>query len=101
MRSLRHLAMLPLAMLATCDHDGPVGSTLGGECRLVRTPKYAVMGKTPYDQGWINITTEAIVVGCAQPRPVARPASLDAPKAVAASKAKAKPKGWWRQHLGV
>jgi hypothetical protein len=51
----------------------------GGECHLVSSPTYVVLGKTRYDQGWIDRTSEAIIVGCKQPRPKARPASLDAP----------------------
>lgn len=55
---------------------------VGGECRIARTPDYAVLGRTSYDQRWIDVTTEGLVAGCDQPRPKARPASLDArPKA--------------------
>lgn len=56
-----------------------IGSVGGGECRLTHTPEFAVRGKAPYDQRWINKTTEALVDGCRQPRPKARPASFDAP----------------------
>lgn len=64
--------------LAGCA-SGSVGSIQGGECKIVKVPPYVVLGKTGYDQRWINVTTESIVVGCRQPRPQARPASLDAP----------------------
>lgn len=63
-------------LLGGCFQTATVGS-VGGECRLVSTPQYAVLGKTSYDQRWINRTTESLVAGCRQPRPGARPPSLD------------------------
>lgn len=96
------LALLPL--LGGCVTTGSIGSILGGECQLMHTPDFAVRGKTTYDQVWINKTTEAMVKGCKQPRPKARPASLDAkptPAQVAAVVPKAKPKGRLRRWLGV
>lgn len=65
--------------LAGCA-TAPIGSVGGGECKIVHTPQYRVLGKTSYDQAWVDHTTEAIVVGCKQSRPKARPASLDAPQ---------------------
>lgn len=67
-------------------------SVAGGECHLVTAPTYAVLGRTGYDQNWIDDTTERVVAGCHQPRPQARPASLDAaPKAIAKAKPKPAP----------
>jgi hypothetical protein len=83
------LAMLPVLAVGMCQHDS-IGSILGGECKLSHTPEFAVLGKTGYDQIWINRTTESLVTGCNQPRPKARPASLDKPMAVKAPPAKSK-----------
>ncbi len=58
----------------------PKGSVAGSDCTIAHTPEYAVKGKTQYDQNWVDRTTERLVAGCNQPRPKARPASLDAPK---------------------
>jgi hypothetical protein len=80
--------------------DGKIGTVIGGECRLFHTPEYEVRGRTAYDQKWINVTTEAGVDGCGQPRPKARPASLDAPRVKAAPTATAAPKPkkkWWKK----
>lgn len=70
-------------VLAGCQTQTPIGSVVGGECRIVKAPQFAVRGKTAYDQGWVNRTTEAIVVGCRQRRPQARPPELDRPAVVA------------------
>lgn len=96
------LAMLPVLAVGMCQH-ADVGSILGGECKLVHSPQYAVLGRTSYDQIWINQTTEAVVTGCNQDRPKVRPASLDAPKkaAVTAAAPKVKPKGRLRRWFGV
>lgn len=64
--------------LAGCASTGTIGSIAGGECKLTRTSQYAVLGKTKYDQAWVNRTTEALVRGCRQPRPGERPPELDA-----------------------
>lgn len=101
MRYRNLFGMVPVCMVAACATTD-IGSIVGGECRLVKSPQYQVIGRTNYDQVWINETTEAIISGCGQPRPMVRPASLDAPrpKGVAAAP-KAKPKGRIRTFLGV
>lgn len=86
--------LIPAALLLTACASAPVGSVAGGDCKIAHTPNYAVRGKTDYDQEWIDDTTESLVRGCKQPRPKARPASLDAPKGAPAP-AKPKPKHWW------
>jgi hypothetical protein len=65
-------------LLSGCAGSRPA-SIAGGECRIAHTPQYAVKGATPYDQNWVDDTTESLVAGCKQPRPLARPASLDVP----------------------
>jgi hypothetical protein len=87
--------------LAGCNTFGETGNappaSVAGACDFLDSPEYAVLGKTPYDQRWINRTEESIVTGCRKPRPKARPASFDAP-AVAPSVVK-KQKRRWRDRL--
>lgn len=87
---LAPMLVLALLFLTSCaSQQQSIGSIMSGECRLVNTPSYAVRGRTNYDQAWVNKTTEALVDGCNQSRPKARPASFDAPapkKAVTATK---------------
>lgn len=65
-------------MLAACGTSLPA-SVLGGECKIFERPEYAVKGKRPYDQNWIDSQVEGGVGGCNWPRPSPRPASLDVP----------------------
>lgn len=75
------------------------GSVAGGDCKIGHTPKYAVKGATSYDQEWIDDEIESLVRGCRQPRPLARPASLDAPPKPTPGPAKPTPtkKHWWQR----
>lgn len=75
------IIILTALLLAGCAAGTTIGTIAGGECALVHTPKYAVLGKTAYDRNWIVTTEESLVRGCNQPRPLARPATLDKPKA--------------------
>lgn len=79
MRLLQLVLVVTIVLLVTACSTSPIGSVTGSECKIVRAPEYAVKGKTAYDQNWIDDTTVGIVAGCNQPRPKARPASLDAP----------------------
>ncbi len=73
----KHLTVVALAlMLAACGTSRPASVT-EGECKLVSAPEYAVLGKTKYDQEWIDDTTERLVGGCLQARPKARPEEWD------------------------
>jgi hypothetical protein len=70
-------------LLAGCAHnDGFATLTgvngTGGACSAFEAPKYAIAGKTAYDQKWADKTTEAGVAGCKWKRPQPRPALLDA-----------------------
>ncbi len=101
---MKRLLLVPLLALplAGCQGDKPVAS-IGGECKLAHTPSYAVKGRTTFDQGWIDDTTEALVRGCKQPRPQTRPAELDKEAPKTPGTAKAAPPApatlrWW-QHL--
>lgn len=99
----RLIASIGCLLLASCAGTAP-GSIAGGTCQIVHTPEYSVRGRTAYDQRWVAVTTEALVDGCGQPRPKARPASFDAPKPRAvkqvAPKAKPEPppkRRWWQR----
>lgn len=50
---------------------------LGGVCDAFPAPQYQVLGRTAYDQDWIDKSVEAGVAGCGYARPEARPAALD------------------------
>src|SRR5262245_54552386 len=76
------LSVFVIAWLVTACGTLPVGS-VGGECQVVHTPKYVVLGKTQYDQNWIDETTERLVGACNHPRPEARPEGFDAKPAKA------------------
>lgn len=89
-----------MLLLAGCATP-TIGSVTGGECKLpgLHTPIYAVKGKTTYDQEWIDDATEALVRGCKQVRPKARPVSLDAPKGTPSATVIMPPKKkhWWQR----
>lgn len=91
------ILVLTVLLLTGCASTPPRGSVVGGECKLFHTPTYAVKGKTEYDQEYVDDVTEALVRGCKQPRPKARPASLDAPKAAIPAAAPPKKKHWWEK----
>lgn len=93
---MKIIYLLPILFLGGCQTT-TIGSVVGGECRLVRTPTYAVKGRTTYDQGWVDDTTEALVRGCKQARPKARPASLDAQVPKAAKKVAPAKVHWWQR----
>lgn len=86
-----------LALAGCATQRVTVATVEGGACKVAHTPNYVVLGKTNYDQGWVNRTTEGLVVGCGQPRPLARPASFDAKPAKAQPVAAPPPKKkrWW------
>ena len=64
--------------LAGCAGIKPPASVAKGECRVFEPPPYEVLGKTPYDQDYIDGNVEAGVGGCGWKRPAARPPGLDA-----------------------
>lgn len=102
--SLLIVLIITLDMLAGCAAP-PEGSVAGGECKIVHTPSYAVRGKTNYDQEWIDDTSEALVRGCKQARPKARPVSIDNPPRLQIKMTspttgvtvKPKKKHWWQR----
>jgi hypothetical protein len=102
------LVVLALVGVAVggCATKPTVGSVAGGDCKLVHTPQYAIKGATDYDQEWSDDVTEALVRGCKQSRPKARPAALDAPPPVvtpavppAAPAGPPKKLHWWQKLL--
>jgi hypothetical protein len=48
-------------------------------CEIFPAPKYAVLGKTPYDQDEIDAYVAIGSEVCGKPRPLPRPPELDAP----------------------
>lgn len=84
------------ATLAACGTQ-PKVSVAGGEAHALRAPPYQVKGATPYDQDWIDETTEAGVAGLGWQRPAPRPPELDRPRVAPkpqAVPAPAKKKRW-------
>ncbi len=74
---MRALIILAVAsLLGGCASKGPA-SIAGGECKIFERPEYAVRGKKPYDQDWIDSQVEGGVGGCGWKRRAARPASID------------------------
>jgi len=107
MRKILGVALAAALLAACASQAGSIVGTIDST-KTISTPKYAVKGRTPYDQKWINVTTEALVDGFGQPRPKPRPASLDKPRPKAAPAAiksapspkpdAAKPKRkWWQK----
>lgn len=93
--SRRAIAISLLALpLAACN-EAP--ATVAALCKVVSSPEFAVRGATAYDQRWVDRTTEALVAGCKQARPKARPPSMDAqPKVVEKKPPPKKPTMWQR-----
>lgn len=56
---------------------GPT-SVKGSECKVFERPQYVILGKTSYDQDWVDRQIEGGVGACKWARPAKRPASLDA-----------------------
>lgn len=78
---IRIAATLAIASLvAACQHTQQ-GSIAGGESKVFERPPYAVKGKRPYDQSWIDNQIEGGVAAFGWDRPAPRPASIDTPTA--------------------
>jgi hypothetical protein len=76
---LKVLAMLTLtALIVTgCAGSNLPASVSGGECRVFVAAAHEMIGKTRYDQEWIDQTIESGVAACGWPRPKARPKNWD------------------------
>lgn len=80
---------------------GANGNGNAGACAAFDRPDFRVLGRTGYDQQWIDKQTEAGVAGCGWARPSERPPEWDKPlagpvKADAPSAAAKKPGVWSR-----
>lgn len=80
---------------------GAAGDGTAGACAAFDRPEFRVLGKTAYDQQWIDKQTEAGVAGCGWARPSERPLEWDKPlsgpvKATAPALAGKKPGVWSR-----
>src|SRR6185312_2156380 len=86
-------ALFLTVALAGCAGIKPPASVPKGECRVFEPPPDEVLGKTAYDQDYIDGNVEAGVGGCGWRRPAARPPGLDAKtnKPAAHKAAKKKP----------
>lgn len=82
-------------LLAGCASNQTFATLTQGACEAFPRPTYQVMGKTHYDQEWIDVTVEAGVAGCKWMRPEARPAAFDAAPEKAKEPAKPKKKTLW------
>lgn len=90
---MRILMIVAAALaLSGCASTGPA-SIKGGECRVFERPEYAVRGKKPYDQDWIDSQVEGGVGACGWKRPAARPASIEGTADVQTAPAPAKKRG--------
>jgi hypothetical protein len=65
-------------LLAGCASDKILTSIPGGESKVFERPPYVVLGKTRYDQNWIDSQVEGGVAAFGWPRPAPRPPQLDA-----------------------
>ena len=72
------VALFSTAMLAGCAGTNRPASVLGGECHVFERPQYVVLGKTRYDQRFVDTVVESGVGACGWERPAPRPASLNA-----------------------
>ncbi|WP_040308467.1 hypothetical protein [Afipia felis] len=58
---------------------GTKGDGQAGACAAFDRPQFRVLGKTDYDQQWVDKQTEAGVAGCGWERPSERPPEWDKP----------------------
>ena len=85
------MAALAALALGGCAGIPQLGSIAGGESKVFTAPEYVVLGKTQWDQDWIDGNIEAGIGGFGWKRPKPRPASFDRlppPRAVAPVKNK-------------
>lgn len=80
-RSLK-LAGKLLAVTTTVSLAGCAGQQLpvdvaGSECKLFVPANYEILGKTRWDQEWIDRNIERGIAGCGWPRPKVRPTNWD------------------------
>lgn len=75
----RAIAILVASVvLAGCAHNPDLTSIQGGESKVFEAPKYEVLGKTSYDQNWIDSQVEGGVAAYGWKRPLPRPPEIDA-----------------------
>ena len=68
--------LIATSLLAGCAANG-ITSISGGESKVFEPPPYVVLGKTKYDQNWIDSQVEGGVAAFNWPRPKPRPPELD------------------------
>ena len=82
-------------LLSACASSKPF-ATVDGFCAALEQggakPTNQILGRTSYDQPWIDETTEGLVAGCQWQRPAPRPAAWDMPTRVVGGKVVPVPK---------
>lgn len=64
---------------------------VGGECKAIPVAQYQIIGKTPFDQDYIDQVIESGVAACGWPRPAERPKNWDEVRTYARTVAAAPP----------
>lgn len=75
---MKFLILIPVGFALGGCMQTLTGSIAGGESKVFQRPEYVVLGKTSYDQNWIDNQVEGGVAAFGWKRPLPRPASLDA-----------------------
>lgn len=88
-KPLAFLFVLALT-LAGCGTHRPA-SVRGGECQVFERPEYVVLGRSAYDQKWIDGNIEAGIAACQWDRPAKRPESLQQARPAQTKAVKRKP----------
>mgnify|MGYP001570904152 CR=1 FL=1 len=74
---MRAIILAIALALGGCASGDKLGSIAGGESKVFTAPSYVVLGKTQYDQDWIDGNVVAGVAAFNWPLPKPRPASFD------------------------
>ncbi|WP_454629501.1 hypothetical protein [Bradyrhizobium cenepequi] len=98
---LRGIVILLALLLAGCGGGKTLTSIQGGESKVFERPPYAVLGKTPYDQNWIDSQIEGGVAAFGWDRPAPRPPELDAKTIKKVATSKPKKRGLLRRISGI
>jgi hypothetical protein len=86
------IVFVSAASLSACAAPKGTATLLGGDCRLVPVQRYVVLGKTDYDQGWIDEVEVGAAAACpGRAKPQERPTELDDPKPPAVARRAAPP----------
>lgn len=77
-RGVLRLGLLgTIVLLAGCAGRQLPADVAGGECKTFVRADYEILGKTRWDQAWIDNIIETGVASCGWPRPKVRPTNWD------------------------